>query len=541
MLNIIDTDFDIIEFHFIEIKLNKMKSREIVDGDSGYEMSTLQAADSYTFRSEGPELQRRRFGVRMVAKESGLKRGWVFFLLWAIYGCLTNPIWDRLGVQLGFDERSFYPGGAGFRLPSSNSSSDLATIQSLVERQTWAIDDSMFDTADKARVGNRTYSVRPPMLAALASSVYFALFMSGHKFATSPGLCNWWLVSMTGGLAVAAASWAVTRCVEILNGKDGSAGLAIAAGSGFGLSTFALPYANAINHHTPAAAATVLAVLAILKIECAKTASPARAALAAGLFAALAFTFDLAGGGIVIAMSLLWMIWSPTTRNRLPAFVVGLAVPIAAHFAMNWSITGDWRPLLVRADAIAASGSSLKPEELSGIARDRSWADYFANWCGLLFGSEEDRFRPRGLLFYVPATILALWNLGCLLVRGDGVARRFAVFVLGSTLLLLVYLAGFTSNFAGNCLGIRWLIILLPGIVIATFTCWPKFNWVGRIAIVWTLIHSGILAWLGVPHGCWQPLELSSWQCNAATVSTIAIAATLYFAYPPRSAAITSM
>lgn len=61
------------------------------------------------------------------------------------------------------------------RAYSSNDASRLATIESLVERGTWAIDASPFATVDRIKVGEHFYSDKPPILSLAGAGVYSIL------------------------------------------------------------------------------------------------------------------------------------------------------------------------------------------------------------------------------------------------------------------------------------------------------------------------------------------------------------------------------
>ena len=62
------------------------------------------------------------------------------------------------------------------RAYSTNESSRLASIESLVHRGTWVIDESPFShTLDKIQVGEQFYSSKPPTLSFLGAGIYRVL------------------------------------------------------------------------------------------------------------------------------------------------------------------------------------------------------------------------------------------------------------------------------------------------------------------------------------------------------------------------------
>ncbi|MEW5987211.1 MAG: hypothetical protein AB1791_11295, partial [Chloroflexota bacterium] len=92
-----------------------------------------------------------------------------WFLAW--YVCPTMKSWF---VLIGFI--LIYSLFVHARSYSSNDASRLATIESLVERDTWTIEDSRFATVDRIKVGEHFYSDKPPTLSFLGAGVYYVLY-----------------------------------------------------------------------------------------------------------------------------------------------------------------------------------------------------------------------------------------------------------------------------------------------------------------------------------------------------------------------------
>lgn len=65
----------------------------------------------------------------------------------------------------------------------SASQSRLGTIESIVERGTFRLDDSSFiNTIDKVHRDGHYYSHQPPLLSALEAPVYWVLHVTGARF-----------------------------------------------------------------------------------------------------------------------------------------------------------------------------------------------------------------------------------------------------------------------------------------------------------------------------------------------------------------------
>src|SRR5262249_41443734 len=148
---------------------------------------------------------------------------------------------------------------------SWNDGSRLATVESLVERHTFRIDDSLFvkvpppapdrpapyppadpllsarGTADKLLIGGHYYSDKSPRPAVLLAGAYQAwLWAGGPAVAERPDHFCYWLTVLSSGLAYAVAAWSVFRLGRVV-GLELPGGLLLTAA--FGLATVALPYA----------------------------------------------------------------------------------------------------------------------------------------------------------------------------------------------------------------------------------------------------------------------------------------------------------
>ncbi|MBX9581899.1 MAG: hypothetical protein K2X87_16465, partial [Gemmataceae bacterium] len=137
------------------------------------------------------------------------------------------------GLALGLAAAGALPFADGY-----NDGSRLATAESLVDRGTLAIDDSVFvrpppgrspytpdlpnlgahGTLDKVRVGGRYYSDKPMVPAVLLAAAYRVLMLAG---APAPGdrpdvFCRWAAV-LTSGVGYAAA----VGCLWVLGRRAG--------------------------------------------------------------------------------------------------------------------------------------------------------------------------------------------------------------------------------------------------------------------------------------------------------------------------------
>jgi len=128
---------------------------------------------------------------------------------------------------------------------SWNDSSRMATIDSLVERHTFAIDGSSIQTGDKYRYDGKFYSDKPALLALVGAGVAFGLKVVGISLAHTPRLAYWSITVLVVGLAYAiglAALYSALRSMAVA--EAWAACVTTAAGAG----TLRLPYATMFNN-----------------------------------------------------------------------------------------------------------------------------------------------------------------------------------------------------------------------------------------------------------------------------------------------------
>jgi hypothetical protein len=205
---------------------------------------------------------------------------------------------------------------------SWNDGSRLAAVESLIDRHTWAIDDSLFvrvprdpdrpapyprddellmtrGTLDKLWINGRFYSDKSPVPALPLAGEYAAwrALTGGTARDHADRFCRL-LTFGSSGLAYALAVWCVYRLGRPLRLPPGPR-LGLAAS--FALCTVALPYAEHVNNHV-----LLLAVATALLVELAwlaqgEAARTAGRLLLLGTLAGLGYTIDLGAGPVLLA------------------------------------------------------------------------------------------------------------------------------------------------------------------------------------------------------------------------------------------------
>lgn len=371
---------------------------------------------------------------------------------------------------------------------SWNDTSRLAAIESLVERGTWAIDDSSWVdlTQDKILVNGAFYSDKMPLLSLIGAGVYAILHLFGGSVASNCAqaarFCAYpWLTLVLVSIPAALLIWLFFDYAVRLNVPRWAAVVGtIALGAG----TMIFPYALVLNHHVPAAAC-VFASFYLLSREVGERivsslaippAPPlvrgAGGIFAAGLLAALAISFDALSG--VIAATLFGIAFL-RHRPRFQFFVLGALLPLVATALLDYQVARTILPPYTVTNAYNYPGSAF-PASIAGNGTPDDYAAYaFRMFLG---GKGLFAYNPLLLFAFVGAVGVALRRQHPLRIEGAITALGF--------IALCLYLATNTGNYGGTSYGERWFIVAIPVLFSFIFFV-PPLNGSGWKNAAWVL------------------------------------------------------
>ena len=338
---------------------------------------------------------------------------------------------------------------------SAHEYSRLGTVESLVERHTFQLDDSTFvDTLDKIYRDGHYYSHQPPLLALAEAPVYWALRLPGLRFNNRARLVLTYLFSLlTNGLALA---FTIIVFREILSlggvappGRDVYAVL-------LPLGTWLLPYGLVANNHGISGLLLTVCIYLLLKIEW-RGVTFGRllgAGIAIGAVSAiewlplisflpLTIGFFVRRGGMTLAQSLV--------------LAAGILAPLVVHAVANIPITGDMIPAGFHHELFDYPGSAFDDRTLTGtIKYDSIGAAAGYAWSSLVTG--------KG--YFVFAPILALGMIaGVMEWQWWARARGVHLILIGGTVLSLAASIVTTNNFGGGAVGFRHATYLAPAML----------------------------------------------------------------------------
>ncbi|OWK40259.1 hypothetical protein FRUB_05178 [Fimbriiglobus ruber] len=411
--------------------------------------------------------------------------------------------------------------GAGDHAGAWNDGSRLAAVESLVDRGTFAIDDSIYvrvpptvdgmprpyadtppalnitGTLDKLLIDGRFYSDKTPVLSVLMAGLYRVWLAAGGPHAAErPDLFCWFLTLATSGLAYVLAVACVVRLGRVL-GLTGGIGAAFPAA--FAFATFAAVYSRVVNSHVVLLAVAAGLCLALARAtrdgvtEWDRWGRPVVIGLLAGF--AYAIDFGLAPGFVLGTLGYC----IATYRRTLPValVVLGMLPWVVAHHALNYAVGGTFVPAnavpqyLQWPSVNGLPGSPFTEGIMTGGLK-HSPAGFVLYAADMLFG-KKGFFLHNLPLLLVPGGACLLW----LRRKPDRAAVGFALAVCG--LGWLAYAAN-STNLSGQCCSVRWFVPFLApefwivGLVLRHF---PRY----RPDLLWlTLCGTGegiLMFWAG--------------------------------------------
>ncbi len=322
---------------------------------------------------------------------------------------------------------------------SGNDASRMGAIQSIVEFNTFAIDNSQYNyTNDKVFVNGHFYSDKPPLSYLLGVPPYWVL--NRLNIGTQPRY-YYFVTLFSVGLFVSIMLVYFFRLLAFY-GLEPLTKIFYVASLGFG--TLLFTYSVTVNNHAVAAAFLFLAFYFILK---------EKHYILAGFLGGLLSSIDLVAGNIFLGLFIILLLIRRSFK-QLPFFLLGAGVPIFIHLLLNWIISGSIVPMSFRPELFNypgtpwTSGIPLRTQELSGIQNYTY---------GILFGVEG------GFLSYAPVLFFSLAGLIYTAVRKNKLQKESILVFMGTIGTFLFYIFRTDPyHYDGCAIGYRYGVALIP-------------------------------------------------------------------------------
>jgi hypothetical protein len=375
-----------------------------------------------------------------------------------------------------------------------NDGSRLATVESLVDHHTLAIDQSVFvnpwgvapdrpapyastdllsttfGTGDKLFIDGHFYSDKSPVPALGMAAEYLVLEKVAGIRAADHG--DWFcciLTLLTSGVAYALS---VTAMFVLFEQLGLSVTLSLIAAASFGMSTMALTYSEHVNNHS-----LLLGVSALLMLELfqwLRQIDSGQAGLlrlsSIGCLVGAGYAIDLGVGPALIAATGLFVLSQARAIRPLATFAAGMIPWLALHHSVNYLVGGTLAPANANAAYFQWPGCSFNAQNMTGGWHHASIGEFFVYAMGLLFGK-------RGFIGHNLPLFLAFPAAGSLL-RDWRRETSQALYAIAFSLLTWLMYAVNSTNSSGQCCSIRWFLPLLaPGYFVAAVALRDRVSW----------------------------------------------------------------
>ncbi len=313
-----------------------------------------------------------------------------------------------------------------------NDGSRLATVESLVDHGTLAIDRSIFvqvpprprpddpgpypaddpvlrhGTRDRLYIQGHFYSDKPPVPALLMAGLYQGLqWVTGLTARERPDLFCYLMTLCTSGLAYLVAIWSVLRLGRLV-GLSPGVGLALAAS--LGLATVALTYIRHVNSHI-----LLLGVTAPLLVGLVGLADDVRAGrlswwrlIGIGSLAGLGYSIDLGAGPAILPATMVLIVYRVRAFKPIALCVLAALPWIVLHHVVNYAIGGTWRPANAVPAYLVAAGGGFTSQNMTGVWNHANVGKFLLYAASLLFGKRGFFGHNLPLFLTLPALVFLI-------------------------------------------------------------------------------------------------------------------------------------
>jgi Tfp pilus assembly protein PilF len=393
------------------------------------------------------------------------------------------------------------------RVNQGNMAGDLAAIESLVERRTFFIDDSSFDTIDKFKRGDRFFSQKSPIFHLAGAAICAPLHAAGLTLRTHPGVC---LRALTLGLVVVPMGLLLWMLWDHPWSRGRSRQWRIGFAPIFAIGSLVTPFAITLNHYAAAAAALMMAARALTDPG---GRPPRRQGLVVGFWIGLSLACDVPGAFLMgAALGGCWLVAGLRERTwgKLTGLALGALPVLLLYAGLNWAIVGSPLPPNLHEDEMQYfEGSFWK--EVRDRAEEGRPEFYQASYVRRLWHATAGH---KGIYWMMPLLVLATAAAGGLWRRreeGWRLAIAWAVFPPASIAVTMVW----AFDLSGGAYNIRHCLATVPplyGVLAHPALRWSgaKTRWLAGIAAGWGCVIAAIgliNPWSHNTLSAWPPLE----------------------------------
>jgi hypothetical protein len=384
-------------------------------------------------------------------------------------------------------------------LQSANDRSRWCTVWSLIDRGTFQIDEIRqhpgWDTIDLVLVNGHFYSTKPSLLTCLVAGITWCVqHVTGWNLLDQTQSVTFVVLLVTNLFPFVISLFAWIAILERVSESIWTRLFALTAAA---FATLLTPFLMTLNNHTVAAASTMVALYALIRIL---KASPNHTANWPFVLCGLATAWTAANElpAACFGVGVFALTFRTSAKKTLCLFLPAAAIPVVALVTTNYLATGSWKPFY------ADFGTEKYRFVYEGVPSywshphgiDRNLDDPLTYFMHCTVGH-------HGLFSLTPLALLAIagWLIS-FRVRDRALRLLLWLGAVTSAVVLAFYLTRTANyNYGGVSCALRWALWLTPFWLLAIV---PVLD-VCRNSIVMRGI-SGLLVAVSI-FSAWQPID----------------------------------
>ncbi|MCC3404359.1 MAG: hypothetical protein JGK17_01855 [Microcoleus sp. PH2017_10_PVI_O_A] len=322
---------------------------------------------------------------------------------------------------------------------TNNDASRLATIESLVDFQTFIIDNSRFIwTVDKYFYQGHFYSDKPPILSIYSSFFYAVLKTVGISFTSQFMLAISLLTILVVGASTAIGIVYLYKTLKFLEIEQNWINiLLILVGTG----TLLLPYSTVFSNHVVSASLLMGGFYYLLRVK-----EGVKYSLLSGMLISLAGSIDIA---VFIFIPFVAIDFFNKPLKSKIVFALACALVLVIYFKLNVYTSGSLLPPSMNKPLWDYPDSQFDSSNLSGLAFHPTLSSLLNYAFHMIIGN-------RGLISYTP--ILGFSIFGFIKILSDRqfkYRQEYLLILLASGAYVMMYIFR-SNNYSGYSYGVRW-------------------------------------------------------------------------------------
>ncbi|MDI6806511.1 MAG: hypothetical protein QMD14_01700 [Candidatus Aenigmarchaeota archaeon] len=330
---------------------------------------------------------------------------------------------------------------------SWNDASRMATIESLVERGNFIIDNSTYNwTGDKVYINGHFYSDKLPVLSFLASGPYFLLKKNGLSFKDNENVVYRTLTLLFSGIPALIALLFFEKSLKLIEVRKKVRNKLLL---GLGFATLLLPWSIVFNNHVITGAFLFIAFYLLLKSRICRLSFAN--IFVAGLLASLAIAIDMIVGIVFFFCFLLYI--NLSFQRKYMLFYLLATIPfLFLHSILNYQVSRTPIPVTFYPEYFFYEGSEWKLKQLSGFAEH--------SFSSLVTYAFHSLIGFHGLFSFSP--ILLIFPFALLRYKKIKILKKEVILLSVAIIVTLSFFILRTNNYGGFSYGIRWFVPLIP-------------------------------------------------------------------------------